>query len=109
MARPGDVVWLSFPGATGVKRRPGVIVSSEKYHQERPDVIVGLVTGNVAGATKSSDAILRDWREAGLQIPSAFRCYLFTCPAEDVDLIGTVTSEDWKLIRAAISAALPFE
>jgi hypothetical protein len=41
---PGDVVVLDFPGVTGVKRRPTVVISSAVYHTSRPDVVVGLIT-----------------------------------------------------------------
>jgi mRNA interferase MazF len=41
---PGDVVTVDFPGVTGVKRRPAVVLSSETYHSTRSDVIVGLIT-----------------------------------------------------------------
>lgn len=43
---PGDVVTVDFPGVTGVKRRPAVILSSATYHANRPDVIVGLITSS---------------------------------------------------------------
>lgn len=39
----GDVVTVDFPGVTGVKRRPAVVLSLTKYHANRPDVIVGLI------------------------------------------------------------------
>jgi mRNA interferase MazF len=41
---PGDVVTVDFPGVTGVKRRPAVVLSSVTYHAIRTDVIVGLIT-----------------------------------------------------------------
>ena len=44
MFSPGDVVVLDFPGVTGVKRRPTVVLSSAVYHTSRPDVVVGLIT-----------------------------------------------------------------
>lgn len=47
MINPGAVVTVDFPGATGVKRRPAVVVSSDAYHQQRPDVILGVVTSVV--------------------------------------------------------------
>lgn len=40
----GDIVTVDFPGITGIKRRPAVVLSSEVYHSLRPDVIVGLIT-----------------------------------------------------------------
>jgi mRNA interferase MazF len=41
---PGDVVTVDFPGVTGIKRRPAVILSSVTYNTSRPDVIAGLLT-----------------------------------------------------------------
>ena len=40
----GDVVTVDFPAVTGIKRRPAVVLSSQTYHANRPDVIVGLIT-----------------------------------------------------------------
>ena len=39
----GDVVTVDFPGITGMKRRPALILSSATYHTARPDIIVGLI------------------------------------------------------------------
>jgi mRNA interferase MazF len=33
MPDAGDVVTVDFPGVTGVKRRPAVVLSSSDYHQ----------------------------------------------------------------------------
>ena len=51
MADPGDVVTVDFLGATGPKRRPAVVVSSALYHQHRPDLVLGVLTSQVARAT----------------------------------------------------------
>jgi mRNA-degrading endonuclease toxin of MazEF toxin-antitoxin module len=32
LLKPGDVVVVDFPGVTGIKRRPAVVVSSDVYH-----------------------------------------------------------------------------
>ena len=74
----GDVVILDFADATGVKRRPAVILSSDLYHSSRPDVIVALITSQIATATLATDAILQDWAAAGLRLPSAVRSFLYT-------------------------------
>jgi mRNA interferase MazF len=37
---PGDIVTVDFPGVTGIKRRPAVVLSSAAYHVTRPDTIV---------------------------------------------------------------------
>jgi mRNA interferase MazF len=53
MVKPGDVVTVDFPGALGVKRRPAVVISTDTYHTTRPDVILGLLTSQTAGAIKA--------------------------------------------------------
>lgn len=44
LCNPGDVVVIDFPGVSGIKRRPTVVVSSPVYHALRPDIVVGLIT-----------------------------------------------------------------
>jgi mRNA interferase MazF len=70
---PGDIVAVNFPGVTGVKRRPAVILSSAIYHTVRPDMIVGLTTSQTAVALGPTDYLLQDWAQAGLRVLSAFR------------------------------------
>jgi mRNA interferase MazF len=45
----GDVVLVPFPftDQRTTKRRPAVVVRSERYHQERPDLIILAVTSQV--------------------------------------------------------------
>jgi mRNA-degrading endonuclease toxin of MazEF toxin-antitoxin module len=42
--KPGDVIVGAFPGAQVTKSRPAVVLSTEDYHRNRPDVVVGLIT-----------------------------------------------------------------
>ena len=103
---PGDVVTADFPGVTGIKRRPCVVISSETYHQTRPDVILGLLTSQLSGAVDPSDHVLQDWTAAGLRKPSVFRTFLFTLPARSILRIGHLTDGDWKGVQAAVGHAL---
>ena len=50
LCSPGDLVVADFPGVTGVKRRPAVILSSDLYHASRPDCILGIITSQTAAA-----------------------------------------------------------
>ncbi len=61
----GDLVTVDFPGATGLKRRPAVVLSSATYHAIRPDVIVGLITSQIKGLG-ATDYVLQDWQASGL-------------------------------------------
>ena len=106
MLKPGDVVVTSFPGAETTKRRPGIVVSTTLYHTHRPDVVVGVVTTNLAQATTPTDFFLKDWASAGLRQPSAFRAYLFTFEQTDVRLIGHLSDADWQGVQNCLTLAL---
>lgn len=106
MFNPGDVVAIDFPGVTGVKRRPAVVISSPVYHASRPDVVVCLITSqtNTIGPT---DYILEDWAQAGLRLPSIFRCFFATLPpATHPVLVGHLSDRDWQGVCACVRIAL---
>lgn len=103
---PGDIVTVDFPGVTGIKRRPAVVLSSAIYHSLRPDVIVGLITtqNTILGQT---DCALQDWSEAGLRVASIFRSFIVTLPpSANLIVIGHLTERDWKCVRSCVKIAL---
>lgn len=104
--QPGDVVTVEFPGITGVKRRPAVIISTDMYHRSRPDVILALLTTQLADATAPTDYILQDWAQAGLHRPSAVRMFLATLPAKAVTVIGHLSDRDWQEVQQRLRLAL---
>ena len=106
MLKPGDVVLVDFPGVTGVKNRPAIVVSTDVYHTHRPDVIVGLLTTQIASATAPTDYVLQDWATAGLHRPSASRCFLATVPSTTVVPIGYLSDRDWQEVQARLNLAL---
>lgn len=107
MIAPGAVVTVEFIGARETKNRPVVIVSTDSYHSNRPDIIVSLLTGQVADATQPTDYVLQDWASAGLRLPSAFRAYLQTCRASRVIReVGRLSDRDWQEVQARLRIAL---
>ena len=106
MLSPGDLVTVDFPGVTGIKRRPAIVVSTDDYHRHRPDVILGIITSQVADATTPVDYVLQDWTEAGLHRVSAFRSFLVTIPAPTVKVIGHCSARDWQAIEARLARAI---
>ncbi|MBV8859742.1 MAG: type II toxin-antitoxin system PemK/MazF family toxin [Acidobacteria bacterium] len=107
MIQPGAVVTVDFPGATGVKRRPALVVSTPTYHATRPDVVLAVVTSQTVSATAPSDYVLQDWQAAGLHKPSAFRAFLVTLPAAAVgSVIGQLSGRDWHEVQARLRVAL---
>lgn len=104
--RAGDVVTVDFAGANATKRRPMVVLSGSQYHAERPDVIVSVLTSNLATATSQFDCRLNDWAQAGLRLPSAFRCYFGMAGKKDVRRIGRLTDADWQLVCDCVERAM---
>lgn len=96
---PGDVVTVDFPG---IKRRPAVVLSSDVYHINRPDVIVGLITTQTTGLGVTDHA-LQDWTTAGLRVASVFRSFIVTLPpSANLIAIGKLSERDWKAVRTCI-------
>jgi mRNA interferase MazF len=106
MIAPGDVVTADFPGVTGTKRRPAVVVSSDDYHRHRPDAILGLLTTKISSANSLTDHVLLDWSAAGLHKPSAFRAFLFTLPTTSLTVIGHLTDQDWDEVKSRLRIAM---
>jgi mRNA interferase MazF len=107
MVKPGAVVTVDFPGATGIKRRPAVVVSTTTYHATRPDVILAVITSQTPSAAAPSDYVLQDWSAAGLHRPSAFRSFLVTLPAAAVaSVVGQLSDRDWREVQTRLRVAL---
>lgn len=104
--KPGDVVIVNFPGASGIKRRLAVVLSTDIYHTHRPDVIVDLLTTNIEAATAPTDYVLKDWEAAGLHFPSAFRSYILTLDDGTLPSIGHLSDCDWQEVQASLKLAL---
>ena len=102
--KPGDVVVGAFPGARLTKTRPAIVLSTELYHRYRPDVVVGLITTQIPNPLVPTDCELRDWRQAGLRVPSFFRLFPVTLPQHEVRLIGRLSDHDWDAVRSCFKA-----
>lgn len=106
MIESGDVVRALLPGVSETKHRPAIVISTEAYHQGRPDVLLALVTGQVEKADTAFDCVLFDWEEAGLQLPSAMRSFLFTKPVSQVRILGSLSEADWREVQSRLRLAL---
>jgi mRNA-degrading endonuclease toxin of MazEF toxin-antitoxin module len=105
--KAGEVVVADFPGITGVKRRPAVVVSTDAYHSHRSDVILGAIATNLTAATTPMDYTLNDWAAAGLHHPSAFRTFLVTLPqAQVLVAIGHLSDMDWVAVQGRLQRAI---
>lgn len=67
----GDIVLVKFVFADekGIKKRPGLVVSADRYQEGRREVILAAITSNV-GRVLVGDYKIEAWRESGLLSPS---------------------------------------
>lgn len=107
---PGDVVVCTFPGARETKRRPAVVLSSALYHEQRPDVILGVLTSMMAEEPGPTDHVLVGWREANLRMPSMFRAFPVALPKTAVvSRVGHLSYRDWSAVRICVTRALALD
>lgn len=103
---PGDIVTGLFAGAEKTKARPGVVVSSDLYHEHRPDVVICFLTTQIAGLNPPTNHVLRDWREVGLVQPSAFRAFFVTMRKSELERIDRLSDGDWASVKEKVRLAL---
>lgn len=105
----GDIVLVPFPftDQSTIKRRPAVVVSSSRYHAERPDLIIMAVTSQPRPAGGVGEVQVKDWKGAGLIKPSVVKPVITTIEHSLViRRLGQLKAEDQAALRRAITAIL---
>ena len=100
------MVVCAFPGAQLTKARPAEMLSTEDYHQHRPDVVVGPITTQVPKPLAPTDCAVLDWKQAGLRTASYFRLFPVTLLQRNVRPIGRLPESDWASVRLCFKAGL---
>ena len=105
----GDVILVPFPftDQTTTKKRPAVVVSSEVYHRERPDLILMAITSQLRPAPTVGEAAVLRWQEAGLLKPSLIKPLVTTIETNLVlRQLGTLHAEDQDSLRKILAAII---
>ncbi len=104
----GDVVLVSFvfSNERGIKRRPAMILSADRYHQKRQESIVAAITSNVSRLL-IGDHRMKDWRECGLLYPSAVTGIIRTVKQDMISRkLGTVSANDLRGVQRKLREIL---
>jgi mRNA interferase MazF len=105
--RFGDVIVVPFPftDQTATKKRPAVVISSDAYHRERPDIILMAITSQARVAPAVGETGVTRWQAAGLLKPSVIKPVLTTIEARLVlRQLGHLLPDDQAALRAALAA-----
>jgi mRNA interferase MazF len=107
MIDPGSVVLVLFPGIQMTKPRPAVVISTAVHQTTHGDMVLGVLTGNLAQARGPTDYVLQDFALAGLRKASAFRVFLVTKPPSDIlRVLGKLSDRDWQEVQTRLRLAL---
>lgn len=104
----GDVVLVPFPftDQSTAKKRPAIVVSSQIYNSERPDVIIMAVTSQVRAAN-AFDIPIQDWQSAKLLKPSVVKPVIATVEKTLViKRLGQLNEKDRKTLAESLQAIL---
>lgn len=102
----GDIVLVPFPftDQSATKRRPAAVISTSRYHAERPDLIIMAVTSQARPAGAIGEVQVKDWKGAGLIKPSVVKPVITTIEASLViRRLGQLKKEEQESLRKAIS------
>jgi mRNA interferase MazF len=105
----GEVLLVPFPSSdlSATKVRPALVISSNEYQRNEPDVILAAITSNIGAAKGRFDYVLKDWRGAGLKFPSAFKPVIFTLdPGRVKHRVGAVAKSDLAEIDKRLKTTL---
>jgi mRNA interferase MazF len=108
--RFGDLVLVPFPftDQTGIKKRPAIVVSSDAYQRQRPDVVLMAVTSQLlrpAGAV--GEVLITEWQQAGLPKASLIKPVLTTIENRLIlRKLGELQEPDRTALRQALTAIL---
>ena len=105
----GDIVLVPFPftDQSAVKKRPAVVISSDAYHRERPDLIIMAITSQVWPTQTVGETFVQDWQGAGLLKPSAIKPVITTIERELViNRLGQLKGDDLAALKRAIASVL---
>ena len=106
--RRGDIVLVNFvfSNETASKRRPVLLLSSERYMEGRQEVIVAAITSNTRRLLKG-DHLMFDWEAAGLLFPSVTTGIVRTIKQNMIERkMGIVSPNDLVEIESKLSQIL---
>lgn len=105
----GDVLLVPFPfsNQTASKQRPAVVVSSAAYNRERLDLVILAITSQIRPTLGFGEALVAQWKQAGLINPSVLKPVLTTIEKGLViKKLGQLATADQDKLREVLATTL---
>jgi mRNA interferase MazF len=107
------VVNVPFSNHTGTKPRPALVVSSDAFHRELPDLVVCPISSQPRyhQSPGPGDCPLQKWRAVGLRHPSTVRISKILAVDKKIikRVLAPLSSEDLSQIEKRLRAALDLQ
>jgi mRNA interferase MazF len=104
----GDIllVGFEFSEGGGSKKRPALVVSGDRYHRSRQEVIIAAITSNIQRLL-FADTKIEHWKEAGLLYPSLVTGIIRTIKGQMIiKKLGALPDSDFKNVEKGLAGAL---
>ncbi|WP_319525366.1 type II toxin-antitoxin system PemK/MazF family toxin [uncultured Desulfosarcina sp.] len=105
----GDIVLVPFPftNQSAIKKRPAVIISSNEYNHNRPDIVLMAVTSQMRSADFYGDQPVKQWQQAGLLKPSVIKPICTTIEKRLVlKTLGRLQKQDMTVLDETLQIIL---
>ncbi|MEO6807069.1 MAG: type II toxin-antitoxin system PemK/MazF family toxin [Edaphobacter sp.] len=105
----GDVILVRFPftNQQAFKQRPAVVVSSETYNAQKPDLVLMAITSQLRATISLGEVWIVEWQAANLLKPSAVKPVFATIEQTLViRKLGTLTPSDRQTLHRALATIL---
>ena len=105
----GDVLLVPFPftDQTSVKKRPTVVISSNKYNSQKSDLIIMAITSQFDISVSFGEIIITDWKSAGLLKPSVIKPVITTIEKSlIIKKLGKLEKSDLNKLKGLIGLIL---
>jgi mRNA interferase MazF len=86
----GAVVWIAFPFSDQrqTKRAPAVVLSTRRYHEQRPDIIVARITTKLVSRDTFGYVEIADFAACGLDRPSIIKPVIATIDKRQIEAVA---------------------
>jgi mRNA interferase MazF len=98
----GDVLLVPFPftDQTTTKKRPTIVISSNTYNRQKPDILLIAVTSQIHTQLEFGEILIDEWEKAGLIKLSAVKPIITTLEKHLVTKkLGKLEAKDMQSLK----------
>jgi mRNA interferase MazF len=104
-----DILLVPYPftNQTSTKKRPTVVISSNTYNQQKPDLIIMAITSQISPSLSLGESQIIDFSGAGLLKPSVIKPVITTIEKSLViRKLGQLQENDCQKLKQIILTIL---